>query len=102
MKKYRRVMSNDTEDWSKLWRKTNFLLEKWHEEFGNLNSGKLKIFELKQYCVVASRKMTDGFKNDVICWIFTQVIKVMLDKSSVYNVLAEGMHFLDKCIFGQK
>ena len=46
--------------------------------------------------------MTVGFKNDVICWIFTQVIKVMLDKSSVYNVLAEGMHFLDKCIFGQK
>ena len=24
-------------------------------------------------------------------------LKVILDKSSVYNVLVEGMHFLDKC-----
>ena len=28
---------------------------------------------------------------------FSQQLKVMLDKSSVYNVLAEGMYFLDKC-----
>ena len=33
-KKYRRVISHDTEDWSKLWIKTNFLFKKWHEEFG--------------------------------------------------------------------
>ena len=26
----------------------------------------------------------------------------MLDKSSVYNALAEGMYFLEKCIFGTK
>ena len=32
--KYRRVISHDTKDRSKLWRKTDFLFEKWHEEFG--------------------------------------------------------------------
>ena len=26
----------------------------------------------------------------------------MLDKSSVYNILAEGMYFLDKCLFWTK
>ena len=28
---------------------------------------------------------------------FSQYLKVILDKSSVYNVLAEGMYFLDNC-----
>ena len=32
-KKYRRVISHDSEKWSKLWRKTHFLFEKRHEEF---------------------------------------------------------------------
>ena len=35
-KKYRRIISHDTDKRSKLWRKTNFLFEKWHEEFGEL------------------------------------------------------------------
>ena len=34
VKKFRRITSYDTEEWSKLWRKTEFLFEKWHEEFG--------------------------------------------------------------------
>ena len=31
-----RIISHDTEKRSKLWRKTDFLFEKWHEEFGEL------------------------------------------------------------------
>ena len=31
-KKYRRIISHDTEKRSKFWRKTDFLFEKWHEE----------------------------------------------------------------------
>ena len=34
MKKYRRVMSHDTEEWCKVWRKTDSWFQKWHEEFG--------------------------------------------------------------------
>ena len=33
-KKYRWVLCHNTEEWSKPWRKTNFLFEKWHEKFG--------------------------------------------------------------------
>ena len=33
LKKCRRVISHDTEEWSKLWRKTHFLFEKWHKKF---------------------------------------------------------------------
>ena len=35
-KKYRRIISHDTKKRSTLWRKTDFLFEKWHEEFGEL------------------------------------------------------------------
>ena len=35
-KKDRRIISHDTKDRSTLWRKTDFLFEKWREEFGEL------------------------------------------------------------------
>ena len=34
LKKCRRIISHDTNKTSNLWRKTGFLFEKWHEEFG--------------------------------------------------------------------
>ena len=34
LKKYRRVMFDGTEDWWKIWRKTDLCFQKWHEEFG--------------------------------------------------------------------
>ena len=37
MKKYRRVMFHDTEEWCKVWRKTDFWFQKWHEEFGEFS-----------------------------------------------------------------
>ena len=37
LKKYRGVMSYDTEKWCKTWRKTNLFFKTW-EEFGNLRS----------------------------------------------------------------
>ena len=30
MKNYWRVISHDTDEWCKVWRKTDFLFEKWH------------------------------------------------------------------------
>ena len=32
-KKYRRGLSYDTEEWCKVWRKTDSWIQKWHEEF---------------------------------------------------------------------
>ena len=34
LRKYRRVMFHDTEEWCKIWRKTDLWFGKWHEEFG--------------------------------------------------------------------
>ena len=36
-KKYREVMFDCTEDWYKIWRKTDLYFLKWHEEFGKFS-----------------------------------------------------------------
>ena len=35
--KYRGVMFDGTENWCKIWRKTDMCFQKWHEEFGNFS-----------------------------------------------------------------
>ena len=37
LKKYRGVMSDGTEDWCKILRKTDMYFQKWHEEFGRFS-----------------------------------------------------------------
>ena len=37
MKKYRTVMFHDTEEWCKVWRKTDLWFQKRHEEFGEFS-----------------------------------------------------------------
>ena len=34
---YRGVMFADTQDWCKIWRKTDLCFQKWHEEFGKFS-----------------------------------------------------------------
>ena len=34
LKKYRGVMFDGTDDWCKIWRKTDLCFQKWHKEFG--------------------------------------------------------------------
>ena len=43
--------------------------------------------------------MAYGFKNDISNLVISHKLKVMLDKCSVFNVLAEEIYFLKKCIF---
>ena len=45
LKKYRGVMSHYTEDWCKIWRKTNFFFQKW-QEFGEFWSEHLKVWKV--------------------------------------------------------
>ena len=42
LKKYRGVMFVDTEDWCKIWRKTDLCFQKWHEEFGKFSQAEKK------------------------------------------------------------
>ena len=37
LKKYRGVMFDGTEDWCKIWRKTDLCFQKWHEEFSKFS-----------------------------------------------------------------
>ena len=43
LKKYRGVIFHDTEEWCKIWRKTDLWFGKWHEEFGKFSSEHLKV-----------------------------------------------------------
>ena len=42
LKKYRRVIFHQTEEWYKIWRKTNLWFGKWHEEFGKFHQSTQK------------------------------------------------------------
>ena len=46
LKKYRGVIFHDTEEWSKIWRKTDLLIGKWHGEHGKILPEDLKISKL--------------------------------------------------------
>ena len=46
LKKYRGVMFDGTEDWCKIWRKTDLCFQKWHEEFGRFSPEHSKISKI--------------------------------------------------------
>ena len=37
LKKYRGIVFDSTEDWCKIWKKTDLCFQKWHEEFGKFS-----------------------------------------------------------------
>ena len=37
LRKYREVMFDGTQDWYKVWKKTNLYFQKWHEAFGKVS-----------------------------------------------------------------
>ena len=47
LKKYRGVIFYDIEEWCKIWRKTDLLVGKWHEEFGIFSQDHSKVSKLK-------------------------------------------------------
>ena len=44
LKKYRGVIFYGTQEWFKIWRKTDFWLEKWHEEFSEFLPEHLNVY----------------------------------------------------------
>ena len=46
LKKYRGVIFHDTEEWYKIWRKTDLCFGKWHEEYGKFSPEQLKVTKL--------------------------------------------------------
>ena len=45
LKMYRRVISHTTEEWSKVWRKTNLWFQIWHEEFDEFSPNHSKVWK---------------------------------------------------------
>ena len=46
LKQYRGVMFDGTEYWCKIWTKTDFCFQKWHEKFGKFSPEHLKVSKL--------------------------------------------------------
>ena len=46
LKKYRGVIFHDIEEWCEIWRKTDLLLGKWHEQFSKFSPEHLKVSKL--------------------------------------------------------
>ena len=55
--KYTGVMPDGTQDWYKVWRKTNLCFQKWHEEFGKYSSEHIRKFELWDFYWVPLSKV---------------------------------------------
>ena len=67
LKKYRGVVFHDTEEWCKIWRKTDLWFEKWHEKFGKFSPEHMKVWKLGLWWdpFVQSRKgMTLKFTDE--------------------------------------
>ena len=45
LKKCRGVMFDGTEEWDKIWRKTDLYFPKWHEEFGKFSLTAIEKFQ---------------------------------------------------------
>ena len=74
LKKYRGVIFHNIEEWCKIWRKTDLLFRKWHEEFDkalpeHLNASKL---ELRWDPFVQSRKFLTLKLTEQLCVMSTK------------------------------
>ena len=56
LKIYRQVICNDTEDWCKIWRKTDLCFPKWHEDLATF-------YRLKNSDFVLESKMAELNQN---------------------------------------
>ena len=80
LKKYRAFIFHDTEEWCKIWRKTDLWFGKWHEEFGKFSPEHLKVSKLGLWwdLLIQSRKSmrlkfteelcVTAMKNDTKIW----------------------------------
>ena len=79
LKKYRRVIFHDTEEWFKIWRKTDLWFGKWHEkEFGK--------FSPEHYWKVSKLELSwDPFVQIRKCMRlkFTEELSVMTMKNDI-------------------
>ena len=69
LKKYRGVIFHDTEEWCKIWRKTDLWFGKWHEEYGKFSPEQLKVSKLGFWWdpLIQSRKSMSLKSTEELC-----------------------------------
>ena len=110
LKRYRRVMLNDTEEWCKIWRGTVLWFGKWHEKFDKFLPEHSKVSKLglwrdpfiqsrkcmslkctEELCIMTMKngakfeeELTCRFKIDtIIWWIWTRALECL--KNLLFN-----------------
>ena len=103
-KRYRGVMFLDTEEWSKIWRKTDLWFQKWHEEFGKFLPEHLKVSEFGIWWdpFIQSRKwrMMQNLKSNwhVVSELTLQFDEFWPEHSNVSKICTLMGSFWPKCI----
>ena len=71
LKKYRGVIFHDTEEWCKIWRKTDLWFGKWHWEFGIFSPEHFKVSKLGNWwdSFVQSRKCMNLKFTEELCFM---------------------------------
>ena len=70
LKKYRGVIFHDTEEWYKIWRKTDLWCGKWHDEYGKFSAEHLKVSKLGLWwdpLIQSSKCMSLKFPEELLC-----------------------------------
>ena len=69
LKKYKRIIFHDTEEWCKIWRKTDLWFRKWNEEYGKSSPEHLKVSKLRFWWdpLIQSRKFMSLKFTEVLC-----------------------------------
>ena len=69
LKKYRGVIFHDTEEWCKIWRKTDLWFGKWHEKYRKFSQEQLEVSKLAYWCdpLIQSRKSVSLESTEKLC-----------------------------------
>ena len=100
LKKYRGVISHDTEEWCKIWWKTYLLLEKWHEEFGKFSPEHSKVSksELWWNPFAQSRKcMTLKFTDELCVMTMKNYTKIEEELTCRFKIDMRNFTSFDLC-----
>ena len=86
LKKYRGVIFHDTEEWCKIWRKTDLWFGKWLEEYGKFSPDQFKVSNMslkstEELCVM-TMKNDAKFEKELTCHFLNDMRNLMNFDSS--------------------
>ena len=97
LKKFRGDMSNDTEKWCKIWRKTDLRFGKWHEEFGKFLREHWKVSKLGFWWdpFIQSRKCLSLKFTEELCIMKRKKFKIWRGIDSLFQYVNHNLTNFD-------